>query len=93
MSTPRFVIAVRESSTVESRILRDFQDLMILKILRSLKALSTLKLESSPGMKSSTRLMMTMKQSKMLNPSETYFLHPKPTSFRIISIANTTVKK
>ena len=45
MSTPKLVIAVKESSTVERRILRESQDLIILKILKSLKALSTERLE------------------------------------------------
>jgi hypothetical protein len=93
IKTPKLVIAVSESSTVERRILRDFQDLMILKILSSLNALNTLRLESSPGMASSTRLMMTIKQSKMLKPSDAYFLQPNPISFKIISPRNTKVKK
>lgn len=49
ISTPKLVIAVSESSTVERRILRESQDLMILKILSSLKALSTERLEFAPS--------------------------------------------
>lgn len=53
--TPRFVIAVKESSTVESRILSESQDLMILKTLNNLKALNTERLEEDPaGMTNST---------------------------------------
>lgn len=76
ISTPKLVIAVRESSTVERRILSESQDLMILKILNNLKALSTERLEfalsPSDAIMSSTKLMMTMKQSNTLNPSLTY---------------------
>ena len=97
ISTPKFVIAVSESSTVESRILKESQDLMILKILNNLNALSTerLELELSPSeaMMSSTKLIMTMKASKTLNPSLTYWPHPKPNNLRTISIAKMTVKK
>jgi hypothetical protein len=49
------VIAVKESKTVESKILRESQDLIILKTLKSLNALSTDKLDEDPaGMTSST---------------------------------------
>lgn len=91
--TPRLVIAVSESSTVERRILKLSQDLMILKILSSLKALSTERPPPSPGMDISTKLMITIKQSKMLNPSEKYFFNPNPIILRIISRAKMYVKK
>ena len=74
--TPKFVMAVSESSTVDRRILSESQDLMILKILNNLNALSTERLEfelsPSEAMMSSTKLMMTIKASKTLNPSLTY---------------------
>ena len=54
MSTPKFVIAYRESSTVESKSLSESHDLIILKILNNLKALRTDKLESESGKASST---------------------------------------
>jgi hypothetical protein len=55
IKTPKLVIAVKESKTVESKILRESQDLIILKTLKSLNALSTDKLEEDPaGMTSST---------------------------------------
>ena len=48
-------MAVKESNTVESKILKESQDLIILKTLNSLKALSTDKLDEDPaGMTSST---------------------------------------
>ena len=43
--TPRLVMAVRESSTVDNKILKESQDLMILNTLRSLNALSTERLD------------------------------------------------
>jgi len=49
---------------------------MILKILKSLKALSTDKLESESGIINSTKLIHTMKQSKMLKLSLAYFGRP-----------------
>lgn len=53
--TPKLVIAVKESNTVESNILSESQDLIILKTLNNLKALSTDKLEEEPaGITSST---------------------------------------
>jgi hypothetical protein len=54
ISTPRLVMAVRESNTVDKRIRRDSHDLMILKILSNLKALSTDRLESESGITNST---------------------------------------
>jgi len=90
--TAKFVIDDNDSSTVESRILSEVQDLIILKTLRSLKALSTESPEFSSAKKSSKRLTHTMTPSKMLKPSYTYFLRPSPKSLRTISIANMTVK-
>lgn len=45
INTPKFVIAVNDSSTVESNVLRFFHDFTILKILSNLKALKTERLE------------------------------------------------
>jgi|TARA_B110000285_G_scaffold143878_1_gene160722 hypothetical protein len=66
---------------------------MILKILKSLKALSTDKLESESGIINSTKLMQTMKQSKMLKLSFAYAGSPKPIILTTISIAKIPVKK
>jgi len=66
---------------------------MILKILKSLKALRTDKLESESGMINSTKLMQTMKQSKMLKLSLAYAGRPKPIILIIISTAKIPVKK
>jgi len=86
-------MAWSESKTVDSNTLNESQDLMILKILKSLKALSTDKLESESGINNSTKLMQTMKQSKMLKLSLTYAGIPKPTILTTISTAKIPVKK
>jgi len=66
---------------------------MILKILKSLKALRTDKLESESGMINSTKLMQTMKQSKILKLSLAYAGSPKPIILISISTAKIPVKK
>lgn len=45
ISTPKLVIAVNDSSTVESSVFKFFHDFTILKILSNLNALNTDKLE------------------------------------------------
>jgi len=90
--TPKLVIADIDCRTVYNNILSDFQDFTILKILRSLNALSTDKLESPPGIPSSIKLIVTIKASNILKLSATYFLNPKPINFKAISSANTIVK-
>lgn len=91
--TPRFVIAESELSTVDNSNLNDFHDLMILKIRNNLKALRTDNPPFPAGSDISTKLIITMKQSKILNPSATYFLHPNPNYFSNISNKKINVKK
>ena len=93
IKTPKLVIAVRELSTVERRTLNESHDLIILKIRSNLKALRTERPPSPPGIDISTKLIITIKQSKTLKPSATYFLIPKAKSLRNISIAKMKVKK
>jgi len=90
--TPKFVIDDSDSSTVESRILNELQDLMILNTLSSLNARSTDRPELSDAKNSSNKLMHTITPSKLLNPSSTYFLIPSPKSLRTISRAKMMVK-
>jgi hypothetical protein len=86
-------MAWSESKTVDSSTLNESQDLIILKILKSLKALRTDKLESESGMINSTKLMQTMKQSKMLKLSLAYAGRPNPIILMTISTAKIPVKK
>lgn len=88
----RLVMAVSESSTVARSFLSEVQDLMILKILSNLNALRTDRLELLSALSNSTKLMMTMKQSKILKPYSKYFLHPNPINFITISTAKIIVK-
>lgn len=83
---PKLVMADRLCNTVESRTLSEVQDLIILNILSSLKALSTDSPELlSLAYKSSNILSKTIMQSKTLKPSFMYFLTPSPNSLRTIS--------
>ena len=92
VSTPRLVIAERDSSTVASSFLSDIQLLIILKTLINLNALSTDSPELSAYENSSIKLTTTMTPSNTLKPSLTYFLMPSPNSLSTISPVKITVK-
>jgi hypothetical protein len=93
VSTPRLVMAERDSSTVARSFLSETQLLMILKTLINLKALRTDNPELSACENSSTKLTITITPSKTLKPSLMYFFIPSPKSLRTISEVKMTVKK
>jgi len=90
--TPKFVIADIDSSTVDTKFLKSFHDLMSLKILRSLKVLRTESPDFSLYATNSIILRMTIIPSNMLKLSARYFLNPSPKSFNTISHPKTMVK-
>ena len=91
--TPKFVMAPRDSRTVAKSFLRETQDLIILKTLINLNALSTDNPELLAVENNSMRLTITMIPSKTLNPSLKYLLIPSPNNLRTISPVNITEKK
>ena len=83
-----------DAKTVFSSTLSEVQDLIILKILKSLNALKTvIPLNSPPaGKESSIIPIMTIIPSNMLKPSYKYFDNPNPTILKNISNAKMIVK-